>query len=207
MESVKIFGIDNEKLYDECLAIEEEKLAELDGEKTGAELSGILNDPTINRMVTSDFKPSEFQCHSRVANLFPHYNIATYDIENIQTLKEEIIRVFKEKFNPEQGTYYIHLWVNILRYGETIGWHYHRIIGDKSWHGVYYVHATGSETLYGDNFQVEKAINSENGYLAITETTQYMDAVEAWQHKDKHRVTIGYDIFQTYLPHAVKFTV
>lgn len=204
MVSNETFGIDNDRLYSHCLDIEKDVLEKFGHLPTGVQLSAMIGDKSINPKAEQSFKPSAFKCDAKAANLFPHYNIIRdYPSEDLMQVQKEIERHLKENFNVPSGTYYLHIWINILRFDESIGWHYHRIPDDKSWHGVYYVFAEGSYTIFGDNYNVTKVIPSKNGFLSMTETDEKMDATDIWQNKDKHRVTLGYDIYTKPYPQAI----
>lgn len=192
-KATNLLKIDNDKLHKDCLRIEEELLISFSDSKTIQEYSKERGDTSINDQIETGFKPSEFKCDSKVANLAHMYNV--FKMEEFKELKEEIVEHFKKFFKPEHGEYYLRGWINVMRNGECIDWHYHKVKGNKSWHGYYVVHGIGSRTYFGNNFKATKSIESVDGLLFMTETSDYMDKSSQWDNPFKERITIGYDIY------------
>lgn len=198
-----ITDIDNVILYDDCIATEEKiakdfaKAKSYKDKSKDHEKSKKTKEMPLNNLVSQDgLKPSEFTCDSISANMFLHYNIFDDKAKDgFFQLREKAISNFINWFNPASGTYYIEAWITILRDGESMGTHYHRLIGDKSWHGYYCVNTEHSQPDYSTEVYDGQVIENKNGLFAMEETNGKYHGHSVWNEADKARVTISFDIF------------
>lgn len=177
-----ILPIDNTILYNDCMAIETNILDDHSGKITGQELAKMSPGYEV------------FHCDSSTADLLHHYNLLDYTTPGLEQLKLGIIDLFFSNIDTKQSTYYIQMWLNVFREGESIGWHAHhkQTPHEDAWYGFYIVNGEGSETQ-----EESGSIASTNGLLTLFEIDPLMKhRTSPWYGKSKNRITIGYNIYQ-----------
>lgn len=185
-------------LYDECLIIEDKIIKEWSKDKEYKKLAKDVKNSAINYHVKdTDKHPEEFTCDSISANMHPTYNVFDDKAkDNMLLLKNFVLQKFVEFETPPAGTYHIHAWITVLRGGQSMGEHYHRLGGERAWHGYFCVNTEFEYPDWATEVYNDQILENKNGMLAMEETFGGFHKKSVWNSEPLHRVTISFDVFQ-----------
>jgi len=139
--------------------------------------------------------------------LFGHYNYLLYPLPGISKLYNQIRETFhicNKMSNMEiYDEYHIQCWLNFFTKGQLIDWHGHWPKGWESWHGFYCVDVEpDSKTSYRiPNHMEEIEIPSRDNLLVLSRSDGDLHKSSKWEHEDRPRITIAFDILPTKLFH------
>jgi hypothetical protein len=169
----QVDNIDNEKLYQTCLSIENRLKKEF---------------PPINNFN---------QYGSFAAYYHRKYNLLTFSCTELHKLYSNIVT--KLSIHLDQNTnYYIRCWANLFDIKQNINWHSHWASECKAYHGFYCVNTEGEHMSYTDyrvpGIQHEIRVASKDGLLVFGKSDGDRHRSSPWLNTDKFRVTIAFDI-------------
>ena len=163
----------------------------------------------INNKVLKHFKDAEFNtdntpCYNVVqeqlsqgtmlSRLYGHYNIFGFPYDGIYQVYKESCNFFKE-ICPYDQPYYVHAWLNYLKPGQSVPWHYHwkGTTGlDETFISTFYINAEPSTTIHKflNNSLLET--DNKNNTISIYEDIGDMHMVAPWEGIDT-RISISMD--------------
>ena len=169
----KISDIDNEKLYQTCVGIEQR--------------------------LKKEFPPiTEFNGYGCFSSFYhTKYNLLTFACPELHKLYGHMVT--KLTSHLDQNTqYYIRCWANLFDTKKNIGWHNHWEPEYKAYHGFYCVNTQGEYMSYTEyripGIQHDVRIVSEDGLLVFGKSDGDIHRTSRWLNTDKFRVTIAFDI-------------
>ena len=167
--------IDNNKLYQTCLDIEQCLMQKFPPPNT----------PAYGCM--SSFYHEEY-------NVF---NFASPELYDLYTY----ISTSVKKYLVTNEKYYIRSWVNIFQTEKFIGWHDHWPSMFNVFHGFYCVNTEGvnpSFTEYQIPNHHELKITSKDGLLVFGKSDGDKHRSSPWMNSERARVTIAFDVIPEY---------
>jgi hypothetical protein len=167
--TVKYDNIDNEKLYNTCMMVEQTLL--------------------------NVYPDGDDRTHgSFTARYHGAYNLFTFPCPELHKLNSNLSILVSDLL---QDQYYIKCWVNIFKPNKNIDWHAHWPAELMAYHGFYCVNTEGEHGSYTD-YRIpnnpEIRVPSEDGLLVIGKSAGDEHRSSIWQNTDKHRITIAFDI-------------
>lgn len=168
--TVDVPGIDNERLYQDCMDIEQHLIETLENPR-----------------------PSDgYGCFSSANHR--QYNMFNFDNPELTKLYEAI----QSNVLPLMGDepYSIQCWFNVFRSGDFIDWHAHWPPSCRVWHGFYCCHVGKSYTHYriGDDYY---DVQGHDGLLVFGKSDGDEHRSGDWRDSETHRITIAFDIVPT----------
>jgi hypothetical protein len=166
-------GIDNEKLYNTCIDVEEALKK--------------YYPPLPEKNIFSSFTNYYHQ----------QYNLFNFPCPNLAHLYKNMISYFPNVINTGKQ-YYIRCWVNLFDKGKNIDWHSHWEPKYKTYHGFYCVNTEGEYPSHTDykvpNVSDIITIPSYDGLCVIGKSEGDGHRSSEWLNDGKYRVTIAFDI-------------
>lgn len=120
------------------------------------------------------------------------YNILCHPSIELNQLYNCIRNFFFSICENKEKKYYIQSWVNFYTNGQYLNWHRHWG-GNDSYHGFFCVNSNISSTTYKFNDGEEHDIESKNGLLVLTKSSNNLHRTSACENGSP-RITIAFDI-------------
>lgn len=154
----------------------------------------------LEKIIIDNFTTEDVtNAHTTVlTKLYSKYNLFLYPLPEFNKLFFFIRDTIREIGGDQD--FYIQCWLNIYRKGDFIDWHSHWPEHLKTWHGFFCVDCEPSVTTYKipkKTFikkEVIVDVNSKNNLLVISKSDGDSHRTWAWEHADRDRITIAFDI-------------
>ena len=160
--------IDNTKLYDRCLIIE-----------------NILN----TRFPNAD--PSWYGNATSANNM--HYNLFSFPDAELSKLYKFMVESITPLLDDEP--YVLKSWMNVYRAGQNVHWHGHWPSEFRVWHGFYCVNVGESATHYRiPKIEDIIVVPSKEGRLVIGKSDGDKHKSTPWTDPTSVRITLAFDI-------------
>ena len=165
--------LDVRKLYKDCIGFEEIILEKWDANRT-----------TV-----------EFDDASKTTQLHAHYNLLHFPHDQLHILLFEIRNMFYELVAPahRRDHYYITMWMNVHRKGQSIDWHNHSDTLNNSYHGFFTVYAEPSATEYKLPDGTIESVTARNNQLVMSPSAGDEHRTTVWL-EGAPRITLAFDI-------------
>ena len=167
--SVDLTTIDNTKLVNHCLEVEQQLINIHD-----------YVDPGVygNLASAHNFK----------------YGLLTYPTRELNQLYHDIVKTVSPFLNQETD-YVIKSWLNVYRVGEKVDWHAHWAAPKKVWHGFYCAQVGESCTYYRiPGVDDVITVPSKEGRLVFGKSDGDQHCSSEWSDSTRPRLTLAFDI-------------
>lgn len=165
-------NLDVRQLYKDCLKFEQFILDQWDNNRT-----------TV-----------EFEDASKTTQLHAHYNLLHFPHPQLHALLYHIRMMFYEIKDPAfRDHYYISMWQNVHRQGQSLDWHSHSDTLNRSYHGFFTVFAEPSATEYKLPDGTFESVTARNNQLVISPSAGDEHRTTAWT-LEQPRITVAFDI-------------
>ena len=162
--------IDNDILYDHCVAIEQ-----------------ILEQ---TYPITEDDDGWYGNFTSKVNR---KYNLFCFPGVQLGKLYQLMVKNISPLLDDEP--YVLKSWMNVYRAGKKVGWHDHWIPKFRAWHGFYCVNVGDSATYYRiPGIEDTVIVPSKEGRLVIGKRDGDTHSSTEWTDPDKFRITLAFDV-------------
>lgn len=157
-------------------------------------MQDIIDKHFKEKILAVDYTEEEGKLSPLTTQGFELYNLLMYGFDGFHSLYFEIQKLFQQ-FNQTDEKYYIQCWLNIYKTGNFVDWHDHYPPRSNAWHGFFCVDCEPSKTTYQlPNLAETVDIISENNLLVLSKSNGDRHRTWPWEHKDRDRVTIAFDI-------------
>lgn len=166
-------GIDNQKLYNTCIDVEE----------------------ALKKFYPPIKENNKY--NSFTSYYHQQYNLFNFPCPDLAHLYKNMISYFPNVITTGKQ-YYIRCWVNLFDKGKNIDWHSHWNPKFKTYHGFYCVNTEGEHPSHTDykvpNVHDIITIPSYDGLCVIGKSEGDGHRSSEWLNDGKYRVTIAFDI-------------
>ena len=163
----KFDDIDNQKLYDTCLMVEQALLSFL------------------------PYEEGDYGCPTSYYHRA--YNLFSFPCPELHKLHSNLSRSLSNILDDQ---FYLRCWVNLFKTNKNIGWHSHFEPEFNAYHGFYCVNTEGDVPSYTEydilGHPITK-VDSEDGLLVIGKSAGDKHRSSEWQNSNKYRITIAFD--------------
>jgi hypothetical protein len=168
--SFQIDSINNEKLFNKCLVVE--------------------------NIIIHTTPPVEKGWYGNLASAKNQsYNLFTFPVTELHQLYGEMVKNITPLLDKDT-TYVLKSWMNVYRKGDRVNWHTHWPSEYKVWHGFYCVNVGENEsaTIYKiPGIEDNISVTSKNGLLVIGKSENDKHSSTIWQG-ERPRITLAFDI-------------